>query len=308
MARRRFMVVGAIAAVVVLVAACDPERIYTYRIATRGPVGADAGEFAAQVDRTLRDPRGWSLGGSIGFRRTDGPANFTVWLASAGSVPSFSSACSSQWSCRVGPNVIINHDRWRGATATWPYGLRAYRDYVTNHEVGHWLGFGHQGCPAPGLPAPVMTQQSKGGSVLGACRFNTWPTQGELQAAARRHGVSVRPTGLASPEDPFGNIDRVQVERRPDGKPRAVRLAGWAMDGDTTGPLLVAVFVDGRPLTMLVADRQRADLARAVPMLGGAHAFDQRVELPPTASIVCLDAIGAGPGLPAAQLGCPIVK
>jgi Protein of unknown function (DUF3152) len=290
------------------VVACGPERLYTYRIASRGPVTADLGQFERHVAATLEDPRGWSLGGSLAFQRTDGPADLTIWLASAGSLPSFSSTCSSQWSCRAGPNVVINEDRWTGATGTWPYDLDSYQHYVVNHEVGHWLGFGHRSCTAAGARAPVMVQQSKGGAILGPCRFNVWPLDEELDAAAANHGVGRRPTGLASPDDPFGSVDATDVARGADGRPRSVRVTGWAVDGDSSSPLLVVVNVDGRPVSVVRADEDRPDLAVAFPRHGASHGFDVAVGVEPEARVVCLDALGVGAGEASTSLGCSIVK
>ncbi len=300
--------IAALVVFAVLLTACGPERVYQYRIMTRGPVSTNVEQFAGQVQRGLNDRRGWSLGGAIEFRRTNGPADFTVWLSTAGSVPSFSSMCSTQWSCRVGPNVIINEDRWRGATATWPYGVATYRNYVVNHEVGHWLGWGHIPCAGPGRRAPVMAQQSKGGAALGRCRFNVWPTEYERQVTAARHGVTARSIGLPSSDDPAGHLDRVDVRRRADGRPERVRLVGWAADGDTRGAIPIAVLVDTEPVWMARADKPRPDVQRIYPGLSRNHGFDVSVDVPPGAGVVCVDAAGVGSGLPRTQIGCEVVK
>lgn len=160
-------------------------RVATYSIQTRGRVTADLGVFAKRAAETYADPRGWR-GRGVKFRKVAVGGDFTLVLAEASTLPSFSSACSSEWSCRVGRFVVINQTRWLHASPAWKdlgAALRDYRHMVVNHETGHWLGFGHAYCPAPGRKAPVMQQQSKG---LQGCRANPWPTQGELGPASAR--------------------------------------------------------------------------------------------------------------------------
>ncbi len=153
-------------------------RRVTYHVVTRGRVTASLATFRRQVQQTYSDPRGWRSAG-VQFRPTSAKGTFTVVLAEASTVPSFSSGCSATWSCRVGRYVIINQTRWLHATASWNGGrrsLRGYRHMVVNHETGHWLGHGHASCPGRGRLAPVMMQQSKG---LAGCRHNPWPLASE---------------------------------------------------------------------------------------------------------------------------------
>lgn len=205
-------------------------RVYTYSIATRGRIGANVEHFRAHVAHTLNDPRGWSLGGSIEFRHVSSGGNFTVWLAEAGTVPSFSSACSANWSCRAGRNVIINETRWRYATPSWRASggtIDSYQHYVVVHETGHWLGFGHSNCPGAGQLAPTMQQQSKG---LQGCRHNGWPVGGERSALSRRTGAPVLSVGPATASTRWGRAGDV------------VLACDWNGDGLDTA----AIFRDGK--------------------------------------------------------------
>ena len=80
----------------------------------------------------------------------------------------------------MGKSVIINDNRWSGATVAWNNAggdIRNYRHMVINHEVGHWLGHGHLSCSGANNPAAVMQQQS---IDLQGCAFNPWPLDSEL--------------------------------------------------------------------------------------------------------------------------------
>lgn len=309
LARRASVVVAAALVGLFLTACLPPGRTYTYRIETRGPVVTDVAQFADHVARTLNDPRGWSLDGAIGFQQVPGPADFVVVLATAATLPSFAPGCSPEWSCQAGSYVAINETRWRGATPAWPYSLDGYQHYVVNHEVGHWLGFGHTACAGPGQRAPVMAQQSKGAAGgLGACRFNVWPLPGERAAAGARHGVAPRGPELPEPDDPFGNLDDLVVTRDPEGRPTGVTAVGWAIDGDTTGPLRALLVVDGRIVAEQAADRPREDIGAIFPRFGPNHGAEITAEVPTSSVEACLVVVGDGPGLPFRSLGCRVVK
>lgn len=161
--------------------AAAPRRaahVVRYRVETRGRIVASMATFRRQVQETFDDRRGWRASG-IEFRRVARGGTLSVVLSEASKVPTFSSGCSAQWSCRVGRYVVINQMRWNGASTMWKNRgrtLRSYRHMVVNHETGHWLGLSHRSCPRSGSAAPVMMQQSVD---LQGCRPNPWPLPGE---------------------------------------------------------------------------------------------------------------------------------
>lgn len=158
-------------------------RSVNYSVERRGTITTSFEEFKQQAHETLNDTRGWSRLG-VTFKEVTTGGDFTLVLSEASQVPSFSpGGCDSTYSCNVGRYVIINQDRWLGATDSWNQGggsLRDYRHMVINHETGHWLGHGHKVCAGPGQPAAVMQQQS---ITLQGCKFNSWPLSGELYAS-----------------------------------------------------------------------------------------------------------------------------
>lgn len=153
-------------------------KIVTYDVATKGMITASMSEFRAQANATLNDSRGWAQLG-VAFQEVASGGMFTLTLSEANLLPTFP-GCSADYSCRSGHYVVINQDRWLGATASWNQAggsLRDYRHMVVNHETGHWLGHDHENCGGPGQPAPVMQQQS---IDLQGCLFNPWPLSSEL--------------------------------------------------------------------------------------------------------------------------------
>ncbi len=153
--------------------------LVTYSVTTRGAITANLAEFKSQANATLNDAKGWSRMG-VAFQEVASGGSFTLVLSEASQLPTFSPGCSAEYSCNAGRYVIINQDRWQGATASWNQAggsLRDYRHMVVNHETGHWLGHGHENCGGSGQPAPVMQQQSIG---LQGCTFNPWPLVSEL--------------------------------------------------------------------------------------------------------------------------------
>ncbi|MFE3741446.1 DUF3152 domain-containing protein [Streptomyces sp. NPDC059134] len=152
-------------------------RIVTYSVAVEDGLDESAEDVAEEVDRILADPRGWTADGATGFRRVAGDAaDFAVQLATPDTVDricgEYSLDTGGEVNCNVGRRVMVNLKRWRLATPAYAHDVPSYRALIVNHEVGHYLGHGHETCPGAGEPAPAMMQQIKG---LHGCVVNAWP-------------------------------------------------------------------------------------------------------------------------------------
>jgi hypothetical protein len=143
-------------------------------------IEVDGAAFATAVEQTLADPRGWGNGGRMSFQRVGvdeeaaGSYDFKVSLISPGSMETYCPGVGTRGytSCRYGDRAVVNLARWETAVPDYQGDVVTYRLYVVNHEVGHALGNGHEGCPGAGRLAPVMQQQTLG---LEGCTKNPWP-------------------------------------------------------------------------------------------------------------------------------------
>lgn len=172
-----------------VVAAPKARKTFSYCVAAKGVDASNLAGLRAKLASTYADGRGWGLGGDVSFVEVTSGCNFTVWLSAASLMSSFGAICDSLWSCAVSPNVILNFDRWTGASDAWNAAggsLDNYRSMVINHETGHWLGFGHRNCGGTGQPAPVMQQQS---ISLQGCTFSPWPNAAELSTLRQTLGL-----------------------------------------------------------------------------------------------------------------------
>ncbi|MEU1044171.1 DUF3152 domain-containing protein [Streptomyces sp. NPDC005897] len=159
-------------------------RTLTYTVQVEDGIGIPAPDVAAEVERILADERGWTADGKVGFRRVSGGASdFRVRLATAATVDDicgqYGLDTGGEVNCNVGQDVMVNLKRWLLATQYYADDVTSYRALIINHEVGHFLGHGHEGCPGAGRPAPVMMQQIKG---LHGCRTNVWPYDADGRA------------------------------------------------------------------------------------------------------------------------------
>ena len=149
-------------------------NIIEFSVAAEQGSGVDPDALAAKVDEVLSDQRSWIAEGNVGFRRIETGGLFTVVVATAGTIDQLCAPLQTNgfFSCARNGWVALNLNRWMTATNSWTAELSDYRDYVINHEVGHYLARPHVNCPDPGELAPVMMQQTKG---LQGCQPNGWP-------------------------------------------------------------------------------------------------------------------------------------
>lgn len=154
--------------------------LYTYTVYVERPCRSRAHSFAAAVERTLADERGWIKSGRVAFQRVPKNGGTQLVLATPETVDKLCAPLETDGyvSCCMGHKVVINYQRWMYAVPHWP-NLITYRQMLINHEFGHRIGQGHRVCTEGGKRAPVMQQQTYS---LQGCRANAWPLRSELES------------------------------------------------------------------------------------------------------------------------------
>ncbi|WP_245879231.1 DUF3152 domain-containing protein, partial [Streptomyces reticuliscabiei] len=147
-----------------------------FRVQVEKGAGVDPADAARQIGVILNDRRGWGRAGAR-FRQVTGPeAELTFRVATAKTTDKLCDVRQAdhigEVNCRTGSDVVINLKRWQLGSPEFDGPPVEYRALIVNHEVGHWLGRGHETCPGPGRPAPAMMQQIDG---LKGCVSNAWP-------------------------------------------------------------------------------------------------------------------------------------
>src|SRR3954453_16740009 len=106
--------------------------------------------------------------------------------------------------------------------------------------------------------------------------------------------------GGPPPGTPFGHLDSANLV---DG---VVRVDGWAIDPDTTGPVEVRVIVDGAPYDRAVARVSRPDVG-AVHGMGNDHGFSIPLSYLRVNHFVLVQGTNVGAS-PDDYLGCPVAN
>ncbi|MDN5727793.1 MAG: DUF3152 domain-containing protein, partial [Propionibacteriales bacterium] len=150
-------------------------RIIRYAVKVEKEVPVDANEAAAFMAATFADKRSWGGDGSLTFVFVPkGEVDVTGYISTPDTTDKhcLPSDTRGKVSCRNGNKVALNAIRWTQGVPHFDGDLRTYKQYLVNHEFGHFIGYGHTSCPSPGKLAPVMVQQTHG---LQGCRKNAWP-------------------------------------------------------------------------------------------------------------------------------------
>lgn len=149
----------------------------TYTTVVDKDVRYNPKQFAEEIAIYLADPDGWAGQGYVFVR---GKGGKVIRLSSPTTIGT--NGCQEdQLSCAVlgGSDIWLNAKRWVEGAPASKLPLIDYRQYMVTHEMGHSLGYEHAKCPGPGMPAPLMMQQSKG---IGQCRPNTKLTNTDLHS------------------------------------------------------------------------------------------------------------------------------
>lgn len=156
----------------------DPKRqgrVIRYAVQIEKTVPLDPDETATIIHATLNDPRGWGHDGSVSWVFVpSGEVDVTAYLTTPGTTDRLCAPLRTrgELSCRNGEKVALNAVRWTRGVPHFEGDLTTYRQYLVNHEFGHFIGYDHVSCPGKGRPAPVMVTQTVG---LEGCTKNPWP-------------------------------------------------------------------------------------------------------------------------------------
>lgn len=105
-------------------------------------------------------------------------------------------------------------------------------------------------------------------------------------------------TVTATASSPTGVLESVTAAST------SITVKGWARDPDSTSPIMVHVYVDGKPATALNANQPRPDVQASAPgQAGPAHGYTGTVSASAGRHTVCVFGINVGAGSNA-QVGC----
>ena len=121
-----------------------------------------------------------------------------------------------------------------------------------------------------------------------------------------KHFQSLRPAALGVPH--AKGIDPIGSWTITASGPGTVDLTGWALDPETSLPIVVRVLVDGRESKRFLANVERAAVGTTYPGNGPFHGGDFEVSVPGGRHRICVQALGVGAGRSIRTLKCRTVR
>jgi hypothetical protein len=97
-------------------------------------------------------------------------------------------------------------------------------------------------------------------------------------------------TTVVLPSNPMGSLDVVRTDSG------GIKVRGWALDPDVTGPILVAMYVQGGSASNVTAATSRPDIAALFPSYGKHHGFVATLPGGSGKHTVCAYGINRGAG------------
>ena len=131
--------------------------------------------------------------------------------------------------------------------------------------------------PGPHTVCGYAVNTGPGASIGLGCRTVTVPTRdpiGQFEAAIGGHGT--------------------------------ITTKGWMIDPDTSGAIIVQMYVDGVFNAMAWANQPRSDVGSVFPTYGPNHGFSLTLSATPGPHTVCGYAVNTGPGT-STGIGCRTV-
>jgi hypothetical protein len=101
---------------------------------------------------------------------------------------------------------------------------------------------------------------------------------------------------------PLGTVENIQ------NQPGGVGIWGWAVDPDTTDPVMINYYVDGHMVLGALANSERDDIGQLKPGYGNDHGFAENLSMSPGSHSICAYAINVGSGTGNTTLGCNTVN
>lgn len=213
--------------------------------------------------------------------------------------------------CRIGPTTQVACHRVDPAAAEGYVGWRAAAGGPTpltapfyvfrrdGREYRYWLA------ADTGYAQTVVAHKPVTANARTSLTWSLATAADNLCDLGTTRGACGTPRVASTPwgdkvADPFGSLDAATTGMG------AIEVAGWTIDPDTSDPIDVHLYVDGRWGTQTTANVARSDVGRAVPGYGNAHGYTARIaNLSPGTRRVCAYAINVGPfGATNPLLGC----